>query len=42
MFGALKSALGYEDLPAGIASKSFYDLRAKLPGKDKYLDFVGV
>lgn len=41
MFGALKSAIGYEALPAGIATKSFYDLKAKLPGKDRYLDFVG-
>lgn len=40
MFGALKSKLGYETLPAGIENKSFYDLKAQLPGQDKVLDFV--
>lgn len=40
MFSAVKSALGYEALPAAVATKSFYELKAKLPGKDRYLDFV--
>lgn len=40
MLGAIKSKLGYETLPAGLENKSFYDLKAQLPGQDKYLDFV--
>ncbi|EKC98475.1 glutathione peroxidase [Trichosporon asahii var. asahii CBS 8904] len=39
MFGAIKSKLGYENLPADAGNKSFYDLKAQLPGQDKYLDF---
>lgn len=39
MFSGIKSALGYEALPAGAGDKSFYDLKAELPGK-KTLDFV--
>lgn len=40
MFGAIKSKLGYETLPTEIAEKSFYELKAQLPGKEKFLDFV--
>lgn len=40
MFSAIKNAVGYETLPAGIKEKSFYDLKAELPGKDRVLDFV--
>ncbi|KAK4683627.1 glutathione peroxidase, partial [Tremellales sp. Uapishka_1] len=40
MLGAITSRLGYETLPAGIAQKSFYELKAALPGKDKVLDFA--
>ncbi|KAL1408271.1 Glutathione peroxidase 2 [Vanrija albida] len=42
MFTALKSAVGTlvpEHIPEGVKSKSFYDLKAELPGKDKVLDF---
>lgn len=42
MFGAIKSKLGYENLPADAGNKSFYDLKAQLPGQDKYLDFVSI
>ena len=40
ILGGLYSRLGYEALPASIVGKSFYDLKAILPGKDKVLDFV--
>ena len=40
IFSSATSLLGYETLPAGLAHKSFYDLSAPLPGKDKVLDFV--
>lgn len=40
MFSSVRSALGYETLPKDAATKSFYDLKAQLPGKDKVLDFV--
>ncbi|KAJ9098582.1 hypothetical protein QFC20_005925 [Naganishia adeliensis] len=36
--------LGYETLPQDVAEKSFYDLRAPLPGKDRWIsmaDFKG-
>ncbi|KAI5449296.1 Glutathione peroxidase 2 [Naganishia albida] len=36
--------LGYENLPQDVAQKSFYDLRAPLPGKDRWInmaDFKG-
>ena len=39
MFSGLTSALGYEKLPAGAGDKSFYDLKAALPG-NKELDFA--
>ena len=40
IFSSVTGVLGYETLSAGIARKSFYDLSARLPGKDKILDFV--
>ena len=41
ILGAMSSKLGYETIPASVTSKSFYDLRPALPGKDKTYDFVG-
>ncbi|KAK8849444.1 hypothetical protein IAR55_004777 [Kwoniella newhampshirensis] len=35
----ISSKLGYETLPEDVAKKSFYDLKATLPGRDKVLDF---
>ncbi|KAJ9108232.1 hypothetical protein QFC19_002479 [Naganishia cerealis] len=32
--------LGYENLPADVADKSFYDLKAPLPGKDRWLNMA--
>jgi hypothetical protein len=32
--------LGYENLPQDVAEKSFYDLKAALPGKDRYINMV--
>lgn len=32
--------LGYETLPQDAAGKSFYDLRAPLPGKDRWISMV--
>jgi len=32
------SKVGYEAINPATAKKSFYDLRAELPGKEKYLD----
>lgn len=40
MFSALKNAIGFETIPAAVRTKSFYDLKAELPGKDRFLDFV--
>lgn len=40
MLGAIKSKLGYENIPEDVKHKSFYDLKATLPGTDKFLDFV--
>lgn len=40
LLSGIKSAVGFEQLPEGIEGKSFYDLKATLPGKDKVLDFV--
>lgn len=40
LINTISSKLGYETLPAGIESKTFYDLKAVLPGKEKVLDFV--
>lgn len=40
MFSAIAGKLGYETLPSQIAGKSFYDLQAALPGKEKVYDFV--
>lgn len=43
MFSALKSAVGTlksENIPETVKTKSFYELKAVLPGKDKVLDFV--
>ncbi|GHJ90010.1 hypothetical protein NliqN6_6412 [Naganishia liquefaciens] len=40
----LWNKVGYENLPQDVANKSFYDLKAALPGKDKWLnmaDFKG-
>ncbi|WOO77642.1 Glutathione peroxidase-like peroxiredoxin 2 [Vanrija pseudolonga] len=42
MFSALKSAVGTlksENIPDAVKGKSFYELKAVLPGKDKVLDF---
>jgi hypothetical protein len=43
MFSALKSSFnavaGIDKLPAGAGDKSFYELKAELPG-GKVLDFV--
>lgn len=36
----LGSMLGFEKIPEGIAQKSFYDLQAPLPGKDRVYDFA--
>lgn len=36
----IASKLGYEHIPEDVANKTFYDLKATLPGKDKALDFV--
>ncbi|KAJ9093872.1 hypothetical protein QFC21_006245 [Naganishia friedmannii] len=36
----LWNKLGYETLPQEMAEKSFYDLRAPLPGKDKWLNMA--
>lgn len=41
LLSSVKSAVGFEQLPEGIADKSFYDLKAVLPGKDRELAFVG-
>ncbi|RSH77390.1 uncharacterized protein EHS24_003351 [Apiotrichum porosum] len=40
LLSGIKSAVGFEQLPEGIEGKSFYDLKATLPGKDKVLDFA--
>jgi hypothetical protein len=40
MLGSFKSALGFETLPLGAGDKTFYDLKADLPGKNKEIDFV--
>jgi hypothetical protein len=40
IFSSIGGVLGYETLPEGVKSKSFYDLKANLPGKDKVYDFV--
>ncbi|RSH93678.1 Glutathione peroxidase 2 [Saitozyma podzolica] len=39
IFSSIGGVLGYETLPEGVKSKSFYDLKANLPGKDKVYDF---
>lgn len=39
-FDSIASKFGYESLPGDIATKSFYDLKAKLPGSKGDLDFV--
>ena len=36
----LGSMLGFEKIPADVKAKSFYDLKASLPGKDKVYDFA--
>ena len=36
----LWNKVGYETLPKEVANKSFYDLKAALPGKDKWLNMV--
>lgn len=36
---AILSKFGYETIPASVTSKTFYDLRPALPGKDKTYDF---
>ena len=36
----LWNKVGYETLPQEVANKSFYDLKAALPGKDKWLNMV--
>lgn len=40
IFSSIGGVLGYETLPEGVKSKSFYDLKTALPGKDKVYDFV--
>jgi hypothetical protein len=40
MFSALKNFVVSEKIPAAVKAKSFYDLKATLPGKDRVLDFV--
>ena len=32
--------LGFEKIPAEVKAKSFYDLKANLPGKDRVFDFA--
>ncbi|WVQ79492.1 hypothetical protein IAT38_001591 [Cryptococcus sp. DSM 104549] len=39
ILSSITSKLGYEQIPAAIANKSFYELKANLPGK-KELDFA--
>jgi glutathione peroxidase len=39
MFSALKNFVVSEKIPAAVKAKSFYDLKATLPGKDRVLDF---
>lgn len=39
-FDSIASKFGYESLPGDVANKSFYDLKAKLPGSKGDLDFV--
>jgi glutathione peroxidase len=36
----LGSMLGFEKIPEGVKQKSFYDLKATLPGKDRVYDFA--
>jgi hypothetical protein len=36
----LWNKIGYETLPQDASNKSFYDLKAALPGKDKWLNMV--
>ncbi|KGB78115.2 glutathione peroxidase [Cryptococcus deuterogattii R265] len=38
-FDSIASKFGYESIPADVANKSFYDLKAKLPGNKGDLDF---
>lgn len=38
----LWNKVGYETLPQDVANKSFYDLKAALPGKDKWLNMVSL
>ena len=40
ILGSIYSKLGYETIPAAVASKTFYELKATLPGNDNVLDFV--
>lgn len=41
-FDSIASKFGYESIPADVANKSFYDLKAKLPGNKGDLDFVSL
>ncbi len=36
----LSGLLGYESLPNDVRNKSFYELSAQLPGKERTYDFV--
>lgn len=38
----LWTKLGYENLPQDVAEKSFYDLKAPLPGKDRWINMVSL
>ncbi|ORY35018.1 glutathione peroxidase [Naematelia encephala] len=39
LISSLGGVLGYESIPDSVKTKSFYDLQATLPGKDKVLNF---
>ncbi|BEJ14820.1 hypothetical protein CspHIS471_0405870 [Cutaneotrichosporon sp. HIS471] len=39
MFSSIKNLVVSEKIPAAITAKSFYDLKATLPGKDRVIDF---
>jgi glutathione peroxidase len=36
------SKIGYETIPEDVKNKSFYDLKAELPGQDRVLDMVSM
>ncbi|BEI84172.1 hypothetical protein CcaverHIS002_0407760 [Cutaneotrichosporon cavernicola] len=39
MFSTIKNLVVSEKIPAAITAKSFYDLKATLPGKDRVIEF---